>query len=656
MLETNKAKELNRITYLAVIASALTCSLSLLVPVLTFAYSDNYAVDNRYSLIGSLELSYDRRWSQSGAGAAPATNDFRQSLQLDNYGYVLDPQLLTYNLSGLVSRDSGNGSENATLLGESLGLTLFRTLPNKLQKNSDYIPHPVWLRFSHDANPSFETTNYGISFMHSVSPKQRFLVTEEVSKPKGEDADLYEEGPSQTSKIVEKERDFPVPRTFFDYDHYDQNFQGSRTVNNIISLRSSLTGTFYDYQFLYTKQNQTGSQVLNRSLVQLIPIYQFYDEQTRRRIEIRNLISYEEGDQGNITQLNNGLNWTRPIGTDELSLRSDLGYFNSSSAGQTLTNSSASVSGTYTQHISPRLTNSTHLLASLTKNDTNEKFASYTKNTTIDNHSERLSDTVSVDISRIFMGVASAFVGNSSQGPEYGAAVTLSTKTRINTSLSYSYSLSSVQNLVSTNLTQQTTPYLTQQILNERISKHSVNLRSSGPLLNNLSFQAGAEATIADVPVVAGTATAESLTVSGNFLWQVLKTSMTLGGNYTQMNKAASAIYSTTLNATNDLNQPQVLLRSDSSTSSTSLYATLSRTLPMNMLFNFYSTWTRTSDTGMLNSDSTTRVEIRPTLRWARGLSTVYAEYSYASTTGGGATNTDNRFFVRLVRNFSTFF
>ena len=626
MLGKDRAKDLKRCYSPAVIACALFCLLPLLFPALTCAgsYYDNFAFSRRYSLTGSLELTYDRRWSQGGT----ATDDFRQTLQLDHRGFVVDPQLLTYSLSGLVSHDAGKGGENSTLTGENLGLTLFRALPKILQNSSDYIPHPIWLRFSHDAGTSFETTSYGISFMHAVSPKQRFLVIEEAIKPKGEDADLYEEGPSLTSKIVEKERAFPVPRTFFDYDHYDQNFQGSRTVNDILSLRSSLTGTFYDYNFLYEKQNQTGSQELKKSVVQLEPLYHFYDEQTRQRIEIRNLLRYEEFNQGQSIELNSGLNWTKPIGTDELSLRGDLGYTNSSTAGNTAANSSASVSGSYTQQLSPRLTNRTYVAASITKSDTVDKLASFTKSTTIDNHSERLSDTVSVDISQLFRGAASAFVGNSAQGGEYGTNVTLSTKTRINTSLSYSYSLSSAQNPASTIPIQQASTNLTQQTPYVMISRHNVTLRASGPLLYNLAFQAGADVTLADVPIAGGTSTEESHSVLGNLLWRLPKTTMTLGGNYTQMNKA------------------------DSSTSSTSLYATLSRSLPMRMFFDLYSTWTSTTGTGALNSVST-RVEIKPTLRWTRGLTSVDTEYSYTSSTGGGATTTDNRFFVRLVRKFS---
>lgn len=640
----------------AVLACALLGPLSLLLPIPCSAdsYSDN--LGRRYSLTGSLELSYDRRSSQG-----VASGDFRQLLLLDHRGFVADPQLLTYEISGRVSHDAGKGSENTTVVGTDLGLTLFRSLPRGLQKGSDYIPHPIWLRYSRESDNLSDYTSYGLSFSHSVSQKQRFLEWEDAPKPGGdtaktdekspkpdgkstktesEDADLYEDGPARTMKIVEKDS-FPFPVTFFDYDHVDQKSQGSHTVNDTLSLRSSLTGKSYDYRFLYENQNQTGSQVLQRSLLQFEPIYRFYNEETKRQIDIRNILRYEEYNRAQNIELGSNFNWSRPIGKDELSVRSELDYSSSSAARLTEANYNATASANYKKFISPRLTNSTSLLTSFKKRDSVDTSASIARSNVLDDHSERLLDTVTADISQLYSGVASAYVGNGVQGTEYGTSATLSTKTRITTFLSYSYNLSAPQMPASSNLVlqsslsplQQSSQNPPTQNSSGRMSKNEVTVGASGPLLNNLAFQTRADFALSEVPVVGGKSTEEAETLSGNLLWRLPKTAMTLGGNYSQMKKA------------------------DSASSSTSLFSTITRVLPMRMLFNFYSTWTKTdSNSTGAGSNQTTRLELRPTLRWTRGLTTVDTEYSYTRSTGGGDTSVDQRFFARLVRKFSALF
>jgi hypothetical protein len=193
----------------------------------------------------------------------------------------------------------------------------------------------------------------------------------------------------------------------------------------------------------------------------------------------------------------------------------------------------------------------------------------------------------------------------------------------------------SLSQQASTNLPQQTTTSLPQQTTNEKISLQSLSLRATGPLLYNLSFQASYDLTLGDVPLVGGTTIKEETnSLSAHLLWRLPKTSVTLGGNYSQMKKADSVM---------------------SGTSSTSLYSTLSRALPNRILFNLYNTWTKSVSTGALSSESTT-FETKPSLRWTRGLTTVDTEYSYTRSMGAGPVVVDNRFFIRLVRKFSALF
>lgn len=628
------------------VASAAACivSISLSLPPHSFAeseFSDNASFGRRYTLIGSLELSYDRFWSQGGAGQGSATDNFRQLLLLDQRGYVGDPNLVTYTLSGSVSHESGSDSGSSTISGENLGVTLFHSLPDSWKKNADYIPHPVWLRASRESGPSFESTSYGFSFTHSVSPKREYLVIEKVAKPTGEDADLYEDAPTLTSRIVEKERPFPIPRTFFDYDHYADTSEGSRSQKDILSLRSTLNGHNYDYRFLFEHQNETSSLSYNKNVLQLEPDYRFYDEETRRLIDIRNILRYEGYNQAQNLALGSNVTWSRPIGKDMVSASGAVSYSGSSAPQLTAAYYNAAASGNYRKFLSPRLTNNTILAASITRSDRVDTFGS----STADNHTVRMSDTVSADISRLYNGTASAYTGNSAQGMEYGASAALFSKTRIVTSLTYSYSLSAPQITASTELAQPPPADPSQpglqtpltQYSSGRISKHDVTIAASGPLLNNLAFQSRADFFVGEAPVSGGTTTVESGNLSGNLLWRLPDTSVTLGGNYNQSKRTGAE---------------------DSTSNSTSLIATLTMALPMGTLFNIYSNWTKSASSGTssngASSSELTRLEFRPKLRWTRGRTTVDTEYSYTRSSGGaGGVSVDQRFFVRLVRRFS---
>lgn len=632
MLEKETARYPVRRIYFAAAVCAGIASFVPLIPSLSFAESENVAFSRRYSLYGEAEAAYQRSWSQGGA----VTDDFSQRLLLGNRGFVADPNLVTYDLTGTVTHDAGQGTADATVTGESLGVTLLHSLPDSWKKNDVYIPHPIWLRFSHEDGSSFESTSYGLSFMHSATRKQRFLVIEKAPKSEGEpdqkDSDLYDDGPSRTAKIVEKERLIPIPRTFFDYDHYGmQNQGGPPTTDDILSLRSTLKGDIYDYQFLFENQNRTGSVNLRKDVFQLEPNYRFYDAKTKRSINIHNFLRYEVLNQSKSTELDSNIGWSRPIGKDSLAFSGSVGYTNrSTSAGQSVATYLTAASGSYSHTLSSRLTNGTQLSAN------------FSRTGAADSHYVRLSDSVSADLSRLFAGAVSAFGGTGTQGVEYGANAYISTKTRIQTSLTYSYSLSTSLAPVSSNLTQQTQTDLPQQtssslpqeFSNEKISVQTISLRAMGPLLYNLSFQANADTTLAtaEVQLAGRTASEQINTVVANLFWRLPRTSITFGGNYTQLKKVDTVA---------------------SETSSTSLFSTLTRTLSNRMLFNLYNSWRTTVSTGQ---GSSTTFEARPSLRWTRGLTSVYTEYSYSRSMGAGSTGTENRFFVRLARKFSAIF
>lgn len=653
----------------AVFAGLLLAPLALLPGPATAGYSESSSSDDLgryYSLTGSLELSYDRLWSHAGTSTA----DFRQLLLLDHRGFMVDPELVTYEVAGRVAHDAGSGIDNSTLLGTDLAVTLFRSLPAGLREHSDYIPHPIWLRFTRETENGSDYTSYGLSFSHAMAKKHRYLEVEDPFKngdkeakageeegaagkkassaaegdsgdlktsatdaksagkrKDDDDSDLYDDGPSKNYKVVEKDG-IPFPVTFFDYDHYDQKSSGSRTVNDLVSLRSALTGKTYEYRLLFEKQNEGGSVQLQRTLLQLEPIYHFNNEETRRQIEVRNVAKYEDynGDQN--VNLGNTSTLSKPLGKDLLLLSSQTEYSGTSGARLSETRYDGQVSANYQKFLAQRMNNSTTVTASFKKDSSVDKSALIDQDKNFDYHSERITDTVTADLSQLYNGLATAYLGNGVQGIEYGASATVTSKTRISTFATYSYDLAVSQAPVTTISAQPTTPPL---YSNEKVSKHDVTIGATGPLLNNLAFQTRAEFVLRE-PVTGYARSEQDELLSGNLLWRLPRTSLAVGGNYNQIKKEGSP-----------------------DASSATIFANLTRVMPMRMLFNLYSTWTKTDD-GIPFNGAPTRLEIRPSLRWTRGLTTLDTEYSYTRSTSGGESSVDQRFFARLVRKFSALF
>jgi hypothetical protein len=106
----------------------------------------------RFTLYGYLELVYDRRWSEGGgdfAGGAQgeAITAFTQTYNLGLRGFVVDPRLAAFDVSGVFTDTSIHprdiGGEGFRLIGENVNLILLQKLPPRLLSSWKYIPHPI---------------------------------------------------------------------------------------------------------------------------------------------------------------------------------------------------------------------------------------------------------------------------------------------------------------------------------------------------------------------------------------------------------------------------------------------------------------------------------------------------------------------------------
>jgi len=519
-----------------------------------------------YVLYGSAELAYERRWLREGDDAL---STFTQNYNLGLRGSLIDPRLINFDVSGILTDSSRNtGEDDYTLKGVNLNLNLLERIPPKLRGAWRFIPNPISLRYSHYSN-DYESTNYGVSLAYSLEKLRP------VKKENGKNG-----------------APIPLPTLLFDYDRYDYGQGNYNIVTDTYSLRSSITGKHYDYRFLYENWEQKGATEYKRSALELQPNYRFYNKETKRSLNVTNLLRMTETNDIKNLDLRSNVSWLKPIGKDSLSFSGGAGY-SSALNGEKTESYDASVSGAYTKAFSPRLTDTVSL--SMGVGQSNDR----------NTHSERLSNAIGWDISRLFRGSGSVFLGNTQDGRDFGFGASLSTKTRITITTDYSFESIHPEN--------------------GETLRHTFNLGASGPIRRNLTFNTALRYKIEDVSSPVDPYSENSLYGTANLSWQLRKTSLSLGGNYTLTEKENGQTVET---------------------KNTSIYGSLSRLLTRRTFLNVYSSWT-------MDSDGKETLEIKPRLSWARGLTSVAIEYDYRSVKEpAGAASGEQRIFVRAVRRF----
>ncbi|NTU43692.1 MAG: hypothetical protein HGA78_11735 [Nitrospirales bacterium] len=534
----------------------------------------------RYTLYGTIDLTYERDWTEGSP--FPAVNTFSQNYDLGVRGFVVDPRLVSFDVAGVFSRATSDNGLDYTLAGMRLNAIFLEDLPRAGGKVLKYLPNPIRLRFV-DYTNAYEYKNYGVSLQYAV-PKEILFYKK------------AEEGGGSK---------FDVPLLFFDYDKYKYSGQNYHLTTDVYSLRASMTGEHYDHRFSYEKEEQSGTTRYKRETFELLPQYRFYDEKTRRSIDIFNSLRFERIDDRRSLSIQVAPRYYEPREKDVRLVTGNFGYSRISSPEQKTESYDSSVSASYTKVISPRFTNTTSLAVGFTKSG-GELL-----------HFERAGNSVQTDISRIVGASGSVSVGNSSRGVEYGLEGNVYTKTRVRTTAGYAFS--SIPDDTG------------------RTTTNRIYLTATGPVLKMASFDMTAQYIANDVSGVVGggqcngtghcnTFEEDLLFFSTNVYWYVGKTALTFGGSYAN-----------TVSRTDHRN----------SSSFTFLYANASRYLTPRTFLNLYSTWQQ-------GDDDVQKLEVRPSVTWRRGLTLVDLEYDYTRTSRGddGVEPTgDHRVMLRFIRN-----
>ncbi len=531
----------------------------------------------RHFLYGSLELDYDERWGKNVV-------DFKEVSQNYTLGfrsYILDPRLINYNTLLSFTRKRDDQENASSLTGLNFNMNILETPPRRWSGFRKYIPGPLMLRYS-DYSNDYNYRSYGIGLIYSI-PEEQLKISAKGKKDKKDK--------------TEKDSIMPIPTMYFDYDKTTYDTGNYNSITDLYNFRATLRRNNYNYEFNYENFAQTGTSESNRSTMRFSPDYSFYDKETKKRIDINNYIKIEKLDETKQFFLASNLSLRKPIDNDTLNLSGGIEYTNSVTNTERHERYHTMGSGSYTKVFSTRLKNTTSLSLS------------YGQSTSKTSHSERISDNVIFEVSKILTSSSGVFLGENENGIEYGLQTQLSTKTKIRSTAGYSYTFLSYED--------------------GDKSAHTVNLLASGPLKENISFNAGAAYTKQDVSDAITQYSENIYSTSANLFGRFYDASLSLGGNYVHTSRNAVQAEASTL---------------------VSLNGNLSKALARNIFFNLYSTWTSEPD------DKTT-LEIRPILLWKLRQISIDAEYKYLSTTSSKTLPvTEHRIFLKLIRRFYRLF
>jgi len=526
----------------------------------------------RHILYGSIELTYNRQWLNDN----PLPKEFGQNYTLGLRSYIIDPRLISLDTTGIFTRTSSNEGSISSLTGINFNLSFLNTPPRKWKGFRRYIPGPIMLRYS-NYNNDYNISNYGASITYSI-PEARPKATKEKDEKKEKD----------------KKMGIPFPKLYFDYDKYNYSSKNYDAISDLYSLRAVLSKQSYNYDLLYENFDQRGTTNLKKNSLTLRPNYTFYSKETGRKIDFNNFLKIEEIDDTDKFLLRSSLRWYKPFKRDRLLLSGQGTYLSSLTKTDKDESYTVSTLGSYTKALSQRTINTTTL--TLTYGETNSK----------PHYSERLHDAITHELSNLFRLRSGISYENNEKGAEYGINTMLSTKTKITASTGYLFNFLSYYN--------------------EEKLTHKLNLSTSGPLKDNLSFSTDTSYTMNDVSGGVRPYSENILTFSMTAFWRLRLTTLSLGGNYSEVSKGDGEKTKNRLISFN---------------------SNLSRNIATRTSLNLYSTWTK-------EFNGRTILDIHPILRSRIKQIFLDLDYSYRTTSGIETPAFDeHRIFLRAIRRFS---
>jgi hypothetical protein len=595
-----------------------------------------YSSQNKYTLTGVIQLTYDREW---GTVTSQPITRFNQNYYFVFDGFVVDRRIMAFQINGLFNQDiySPGGTVTGYGFGASATFLSERVKRGPLQ----YIPQPINIRYSFFHSQDTDWTNYGISLTYKLperSPAVYQQKQQERRQPVKKGADDDEESnetpekplsdnlkPNENLSLPPKtgpKFGIALPTFYLDYDRYIVSSFGSKGTTDFLSLRAETVGTYSTYLLEYDySRSHAGSDTSTMQRLWGVIDVNYVSGTTRFFSNNQLFLTDSKSADENLRTLfvSNRELWSRSFGPD---LRDNVtaqggGFYRSSNDGSH--NYGLDLAGSFNKllFMSDRFSNAIGAGAGIARNDQNTS------------HSETVTNDLSYHLSRIFLFSNNITAGNTNDGRSFSTALMLTTKTRIVATADYIYTMYSVPD--------------------GRTTNQSADLTVSGPLYENFSFSTQAHYRIVDTNTLVQSKE-KSWELRADLYWYLYGYSINLGASYLDINSTSTSFLDDNLTLLSTSGN----IRSRTET----LYGGISKSISRRLFASLISSYQRNKFSG---SGSTSALQVHPMLGFYWRQLVVTAEYIYTRQKDdvseiGTDTKTDHRLIFRLTRTFQARF
>lgn len=600
------------------------------------------AYSRTFEYTGRIHLQYDRRWGSD----TDTSERFSHMYDLGLRGFIVDPRLLTFDVSGTFSQDINSPGETLNLYGFSAKVNL---LNEQVRRGIlRHFPQPIELRFDYYDREDFEQLHYGISMRYGRPGKLRFftgrkLISYEKQRPKvygvsnlnnynnlnnlNNTNNSSNEGSGSSGALRDvREANFnnvnnanfnnlnnlnfrnnnryniygikpsregfylTFPTFYFDYDKYKHTSSFGKVDSDILSLRAETFSAHGEYTLEYRYYGYDDYSTRSDQAVFLNTNHYYHNPKTSRILEIYNRLLFRDSDPGGTSlQLSNATSWRRQLGPqlrDVLVISGGGRFFTDDDS----TEYSLDLGSSYSKYFSERMQNYVGLDLNFGEND--DTF-----------HSETVENVLTYQFSKIFTLQNRLRAGLNENGTLYGFGLVLSARTRIAVSTGYEFNHTEPDE--------------------GKMDSHRFSLRVSGRLARNMSFVSENYYTIKDVNGLE-TYKQKTLELRGNVYWNILRFRLNLGASHV----------ATKISNGKDADSHITVIHFNGSTY-----------LSRRILLNLYADY-------RIEDDDVTALEIYPTISWQLRKVWLNGEYRFTSLHRNDDTTNNHRVFLRVTRVF----
>ncbi len=382
-------------------------------------YRSHYASYlKRFSLSGTVRLTYRREWYSTG----DKLSEFTHNYTLTHRGFVIDPRLISYDVEGSFSQNINDPGDNINFYGISTAIRFLSQRPRRGWLR--LVPQPIFLRYSYNKSDFFSQTQYGLSFSYKRDEKIRFFYKGKVISIQKKRLFFFGNGENRNDK-----RGFtlPFPTFYFDFNKLIFKTEENKSDNNHISLRAvtSNKSSHFMMSFNYNKY-KTDIESTSDSHFEFDSDFDLLRKRDKS-LTMANRLDYNKFEDRKLFSIVNVTSYTHKFGKklrDYVKLQIAPRYLNRDPDGD---NYGVIWTGSYYKEFSPSLNNT--LSASV----------DYEKDEQRDYHIETIANVIRYRISKKVHLSHTVSVGHDVTSNSYGTSIGIGLNIRYPMYFDYSY-------------------------------------------------------------------------------------------------------------------------------------------------------------------------------------------------------------------------